>query len=93
MVRGEPRVRCARDIASVPGPEGSGVAYVAALPDGPILVLSGSAQVIWTELRAGPGWAGRVAEAFDVAPESICAELEDFLSALRRARLIIDLGT
>lgn len=60
------------------------VLYVAALPDGPIVVLDGIAGLIWDEACAGDRETivDRVAAATDAAPEAIRADVEAFVADL-----------
>ncbi|MGR0218617.1 PqqD family protein [Agromyces sp. ZXT2-6] len=61
-----------------------GVVYAAPLPSGPIVVLEGVAALIWDEACAGDRATitERVAEATDVAPEAIRADVEVFVADL-----------
>lgn len=61
-----------------------GTLYAAPLPGGPIVVLTGVAALIWSEACEGEREtiAERVAEATDVAPEAIRADVEAFVAEL-----------
>lgn len=52
-----PEIRRPTDVAIVPGPadeDGVELHYVAPLPNGPMVVLSGTASIIWQEALVGP---------------------------------------
>jgi hypothetical protein len=58
--------------------------YVAGLPAGPLLVLAGTAGIIWVEATTGPaaGWVGRVADAVGQAEDDVTADVEAFVGDL-----------
>ncbi len=58
--------------------------YAARLPDGPIVVLTGVAALIWSEACAGDREtvAERVARATDAAPDAIRADVDAFVTDL-----------
>jgi len=64
--------------------------YVASLPAGPLVVLEGTAALIWAEATAEPaaGWVGRVADAVGQAEGDIAAEVEAFARDLCDRRLL-----
>ena len=74
-------LRPARGVAIV---QESDVVYAASLPDGPIVVLEGSAAVIWDELmRGGSGSiAERVADATGASLDSVRADVDAFVEQL-----------
>ncbi len=63
----------------------SAVIHVAALPDGPILVLEGSAAIIWRYASLG-GSAQQIAEQvgldYGVPPSDVLADVRAFLDGL-----------
>lgn len=61
-----------------------GTLYAASLPDGPIVVLTGVAALIWSEACEGERATivERVAEATEVAPEAIRADVDAFVADL-----------
>lgn len=61
-----------------------GVAYVAPLPDGPILVLEGVACLIWTESLAGPRdtLSARVSTATGAPVDEVDSVVTEFVDAL-----------
>ncbi|HVL63031.1 MAG TPA: PqqD family protein [Microbacterium sp.] len=64
--------------------------YVAALPDGPIVVLDGISALIWDEACAGPRetLVDRVAALTTAAPEAIRAHVDGFVADLVARRLL-----
>jgi hypothetical protein len=62
----------------------SGVVYAASIPDGPIVVLDGSAALIWSELaHGGPGTiAERVADATGTSVDAVRADVDAFVEQL-----------
>ena len=79
--------RKAPDVAVVESQGGTGVpgpVYVSKLPSGEILVLQGTASVIWRVLRAAPAdeVVGRVAADLGVEDELIRRDVVDFIGDL-----------
>jgi hypothetical protein len=74
-------LRRPRDVGTL---ELDGVVYAAHLPAGPIVVLDGVAALIWDEACAGDRATitERVAEATDVAPDLIRADVDAFVADL-----------
>ncbi|MEI2779517.1 MAG: PqqD family protein [Tetrasphaera sp.] len=72
----------------------SPVTYLAKLPQGPILSLAGSAQVIWVEAVAGPldDLAERVAARFGMPTAEIVADVQGFVAELVRAQVVTIIG-
>ncbi len=64
--------------------EMDGVAYVAPLPCGPIVVLEGSAVLVWNEARSGQRAtvADRVAALTGVPPDAIRPQVDAFVADL-----------
>ena len=64
--------------------EQDGTVYAARLPAGPIVVLDGIAALIWNEACSGERATitERVAEATDVAPDAIRADVDGFVADL-----------
>ena len=82
-------IRRPADVAVVPGPaddDGVELHYVAQLPSGPMVVLSGTASVIWQEALVGPeaALAERVAARLGhvVSEDEIRAEVAAFVDDL-----------
>jgi hypothetical protein len=71
--------RVSRDAGATTADQGLCV-YVAALPAGPLVVLEGTAALIWGEATAEPaaGWVGRVADAVGRPEADIAADVEAF---------------
>jgi|GEM_PF-2948860 len=68
---------------------GDGTLFVMPLPDGPPRALNGSAEVIWEVAVSGSGQIVKeVAEAFEVAPDAIAADVEVALRSFSRLGLI-----
>ena len=68
---------------------GDGTLFVMPLPDGPPRALNGSAEVIWEVAVSGSGQiVEEVAEAFEVAPDAIAADVEVALVSFCRLGLI-----
>ncbi len=61
-----------------------GILYAASLPDGPIVVLSGVAALIWGEACTGERAtiAERVARATEVSPDQIRPDVDAFVADL-----------
>jgi len=74
-------MRCPRDVSVL---EQDGIVYAARLPTGPIIMLEGIAALIWGEACSGERATitERVAEATDVAPDTIRADVEAFVDDL-----------
>jgi hypothetical protein len=81
------RLRRPRDVAAL---EQDGIVYAARLPAGPIVVLDGIAGLIWDEACTGDQATitERVAEATDVAPDAIRADVEAFVADLMARGLL-----
>ncbi len=64
--------------------------YVARLPGGPLLVLSGPAAVIWAEATTAPahGWVSRVAASVDQPEDVIASDVAAFVDDLRARALL-----
>ena len=64
--------------------EEEGIVYAALLPAGPIVVLDAIAALIWNEACSGERATitERVAEATDVAPDTIRADVDAFVADL-----------
>lgn len=65
--------------------EDAGRSYVARLPEGPPMVLTDSAALIWEQVQMGDrasDIAGRVADAAGVPVEDIIDDVESFLDEL-----------
>lgn len=64
--------------------------YVARLPGGPLLVLSGPAAVIWAEATTAPaqGWVSRVAASVDQPEDVIASDVAAFVDDLRDRALL-----
>ncbi len=71
--------------------EVDGVIYVAPLPQGPVLVLAGSAAVIWQEALSGPvrTVAERVTEVCGAPPTEVADSVEAFLAELVQQGLLV----
>ena len=87
MKQGVLRYRTLPDVAVVEtegGPGVPGPVYVSKLPSGEVLVLEGTASVIWRVLRAMPAdeVVGIVAEDLGVDEELIRRDVEDFVGDL-----------
>lgn len=68
---------------------GDGTLFVMPLPDGPPRALNGSAGIIWEVAVSGSRQiVDEVAEAFEVAPEAIAADVEAALASFSRLGLI-----
>jgi hypothetical protein len=66
--------------------------YVAHLPDGPILSLTGTAAFVWRAALDGPteGIADRVAAAAGLPADDIAADVAAFVETLQSAGLLAD---
>ena len=66
--------------------------YLARLPDGPIIVLHGTAAEIWAEACVGDpaSLAARVAARLGTEPEAIEEDVSAFLRDLVHARLLTE---
>lgn len=75
------RLRRPPDVGAL---EREGTVYAARLPGGPIIVLEGIAALIWDEASTGERATitERVAEAVDVAPDTIRGDVEAFVGEL-----------
>ena len=68
---------------------GDGTLFVMPLPNGPPQALNGSAEVIWEVAVSGSGQiVEEVAEAFEVAPDAIAADVEAALRSFSQLGLI-----
>ena len=68
---------------------GDGTLFVMPLPNGPPQALNGSAEVIWEVAVSGSGQiVEEVAEAFELTPELVAADVEAALGSFRRLGLI-----
>ncbi len=66
-----------------------GHAYVAALPDGPLVVLDGPAFAIWKVAEGEEDTVvSRVAEVMAMSPETIRADVEQFIERLVEQRFL-----
>jgi len=84
----DPGWRIGPDIAVV---ERDGVAYLAVLPDGPILVLDPVATVVWDVARAAPAerLAAGVAEAFGMPVAAVAPHAERIVGELVSAGVLV----
>lgn len=68
---------------------GDGALFVMALPDGLPRALNGAADAIWEVAVSGTAHVvEEVAEAFEIAPETIAVDVADTLAFLVRAGLL-----
>jgi len=68
---------------------GDGTLFVMPLPNGPPQALNGSAEVIWEVAVSGSAQiVEEVAEAFEVAPDAIAADVEAALRSFSQLGLI-----
>lgn len=56
--------------------------FVARLPSGPLLVLEGTAAIVWRAVQGGTDVVATVALQTGADPAEIRSEVEDFLDAL-----------
>ena len=73
--------------------EDAGRSYVARLPEGPPMVLTDSAALIWAHVLAGGSVsdiAGRVADAVGIPAADIIGDVETFLDELVAHGVLVD---
>ncbi len=80
-----------QDLAFVEDAEDDGdglLVYLAALPDGPLVVLNRTSALIWRQAQEDGDVVVQVAQLVRADPESIRAEVEEFLETLVAQRLL-----
>jgi len=80
-------------ISATDDDSGETIIYLAPLPDGPALVLRGSAAAIWTAVTDTPASsseiATRVARQRRLPLELVCADVADFLETLADRGMLV----